>query len=92
MVPLFVLMLASLITLGIFYYNSFNAQCAVQREIVEELKNSGAPIKRVSRSTGLSQGISGLANRTMSFDYSTHAYAFKEGTILRTGEAIGELF
>ena len=88
-VPIFILILSALITLGVFYFDGFNNQCRVQSEIVEEMKATRLPMKKISNSETTFANIVGITTRLLSVDYSTYAFAIDEAMIIRTGELAG---
>ena len=86
--PVFVLIVVSLIGVCLFKYNAFKVECEVQREVVDAIRNDKSVIKIIEKATESSGYPGGLFNGVMYSVYTPYGYAVDEEIILRTGEFV----
>jgi len=87
--PLLILMIASLIGAGAFVCRNMQNRCSVQRELLEELDQSKALYEKIEKSIDTSSDIKGAYRGTLSRPYEAHATAIDEAAVIRAGDLAG---
>ena len=86
--PIFILIVATFVSLSIYYYDAFLNQCDVQRRVLEEVRSDTHIVKRIESNNVYSSRIKGLYRGTIGRDYSASRYALDEGAMIRAGELL----
>ncbi len=84
--PLFILIIVSLIGACIFKFASFRADCNVQKEIINAIREEKALMKKIERSTSTTSGTGGFYLYELSKNYNAYGYVIDEATMVRTSE------
>ena len=81
--PVFILIVAALIGICIFHFESFLSECNVQKEVVDSIREENAIFKRIEKNASLSRG-------DYSRSYAPYGYALDEASIIRAGDMLLE--
>lgn len=87
--PLLILMIASLIMAGAFVCESFRDRVRLQEELLLELDGSRALYRRIEKRNDTSSDIKGAFIGRLSREYSAAARAIDEAAIVRAGGILG---
>ncbi len=88
--PLLILMIVSMITIMMIYYDSVSSTSKVQQEIAEDINSGKGLFKVIKRSGGLLRQTKGLVGYTVSRGYSDRGYVIDMGELLRIGRLADE--
>ena len=86
--PVLILIVAALVGLSMYYYNSYIGQCAVQRELVESSETDSSMAKIIRNSRSYSSRIGGAYGGWFGRDYSQRRYVLDEAAMIRAGELL----
>ena len=87
--PLLILMTASLIGAGAFSFRSMRDMCRTQRELLEEVDESRAVYEIIEKSIDTSSDIKGAYGGTLRRPYTATARAIDEAAVIRAGDIAG---
>ena len=87
--PLLILMTASLIGAGAFSFRSMRDMCRTQRELLEEVDGSSAVYEKIEKNTETSSDIMGAYRETLRRSYTATARAIDEAAVIRAGDIAG---
>lgn len=81
--PVFILIVLSLIGAAVFKFTALRNEFSVQRELVEEIRASTSIMNRIERSTSTSSRPGGWYPYELSKSYDAYGYAINETKIIR---------
>lgn len=87
--PLLILMAASLIGAGAFAYENFRDRCSAQKELLEEIDESRALYRKIEKNVETSSVITGAFAGKLKRNGSVYARAIDEAAIVRAGKISG---
>lgn len=91
MLPVFILILATLIGISVFHFTSFKKECEIQRQVVDTIQESNSIFKRVGETSIVSKATVGFKVETLSRSYEPYGYVIDEAAMIRGGELMGVL-
>ena len=86
--PIFILIVASVISVSLFFVNAFHRQCRVQEEVIAAVNEDRSIVKKIEINDELSSRIKGLYDRIFAKSYKASRYSLDEEAMVRAGELI----
>ncbi len=81
--PIFILIILSLIGACVFQFNAMQRECEAQREIIDMIREEKSLIKRIEVETHTSSRVGGLYLYELTRDYRPYGYAIDEASMVR---------
>ena len=81
--PIFILIVLSLIGAMVFQFTAIQNESLVQRQLTDTIREDNSLVKRMSDSTGTTVETGGWYAGALSKDYSAYAYSIDEAKLVR---------
>lgn len=86
--PIFILMIVSVIYIGVFHFENLKVQCELQHSVADSILEDDSLVKKIESSNCFSSYIPGMISKVFSLEQNVYGYSLDEALMIRTGKLV----